>query len=167
MGFIRKDLMREQNIDYHDIYMNVHDRFEGDYKGLRDELTNSTRNRDITKYYQDRYVAYYFFVLMAVVLFIVYLLLSLLEVKKILPSGLIRPIILLVASLSICYLIYLRLDISRRQNIDFNKYKNKRPDVSTTGTGSANVNMGSCVGQECCTYGTKFDYENNLCREER
>ena len=164
MGFIRRDLMREQNIDYHDIYMKVHDRFEGDYKGLRDQLTNSTRNRDITKYYQDRYVAYYFFVLMAVILFIVYLLLSLLEVKKIIPGGLIRPIILLVSALSICYLIYLRLDISRRQNIDFNKYKNKRPDMST---GGSPVNMGSCLGPECCTYGTKFDYENNLCKEER
>ena len=167
MGFIRRDLMREQNIDYHDIYMKVHDRFEGDYKGLRDQLTNSTRNRDITKYYQDRYVAYYFFVLMTVVLFIVYLMLSFLEVKKILPSGLIRPIILLVATLSICYLIYLRLDISRRQNIDFNKYKNTRPDPSRSESGSLNVNMGSCIGPECCTYGTKFDYQNNLCKEER
>lgn len=165
MGFVRRDILHQQNRDYHNIYMGVHDRFEGDYKELRDVLNNSKRNRDITKYYQDRYIAYYYLVFVAVIAFFVVMLLSYLEVKNILPSGLLRPIILIIVALSISYLLYLRLDISKRQNIDFNKYI--QPKHNTSSGVSSGLNMGSCVGPECCTYGTTFDFESNLCREDR
>lgn len=136
------------------------------------------RTVEINNYYAKRYNAYKNIMFLISLTCIPILLLTILNNKTIIPSniyGLLISLIIVVSG----YLIFKQyLDISNRDNINWDSYswyfqKSSAPKVDETSNENAetppeeeeeeNNNNELCVGSSCCQNGTIYDTNLNIC----
>jgi hypothetical protein len=131
------------------------------------------RTVEINNYYAKRYNAYKNIMFVISLSCIPILLLTILSNKTIIPSnvyGLLVSLIVVISS----YLIFKQyLDISNRDNINWDSYswyfnKNDAPDPGDTDAEEVLDEDGEededlCVGSACCQEGTIYDSNLNMC----
>jgi len=165
-------LLEKQETKYGSIINGLDNRFVERKKDLLMDIDNNTRSKEIVKYYSLKYNAYANLFFYACIILIIYLIIRYMEVIGLLPSFIATPILLLLSTLGIVYYLYLRQDINRRSNINFDKYdfkmnnkdRNTNPVVKFENGSLENQNNGSCTGADCCPYGTTFDMKLNKCQ---
>ncbi len=152
---------------------------------LEDERYNSLRMVQINDYYGKRYGAYAD-LMKAITLFCVPLLiLAILTQKGMVPSSIGGPIITIVLVIAILYCGRLWFDINSRDNMNFDEYNwywdaaANNPTVyeydkeqiqgvvddSEDALQSLGKDLGTCVGDACCSTGMTFDKEKLQCVE--
>jgi len=160
-------LSAKQETNYGSIIDNLDGRFIERKKNLLMDIDNGKRSKEIVEYYSLKYNAYAKLFFYACVILIIYLIIRYIEVIGLLPSFIATPFLLLLSTLGIIYYFYLRQDINRRSNINFDKYKYKFNDKDRNTTPVAkyeNQNYSSCIGADCCSYGQTFDIKLNKCQ---
>lgn len=94
-----------------------------------------------------------------------------------LPDGVVSVLVIVIIAIGIIYCAWKMHEISRRDNIDFNKLSQSTmytPSVkdfsgndvigsATTNSSSSSSVMGTCIGSDCCSVGQTFDVNLNEC----
>lgn len=130
------------------------------------------RKVEINTYESDKYDSYLKLTNIIIVFCVVFVVLGILSKYSKLPSNIIN-IIVSVLLIILTIIIVLKLfDISSRNNMNFNEYDTYRTssDSSTPIIGenlsdkkNKLFNMGTCIGQGCCSAGTKYDNKLHKC----
>ena len=158
-------LSAKQENNYGSIINELDNRFIEKKKKILMDIDNNKRSKEIVKYYSSKYKAYGNLFFNACVIVIIFLIISYIEVKGLLPSFITTPFLLLLSTIGIMYYIYLRIDIKRRSNINFDKYKfNYNAKDRNIVEVAKYENNSSCIGADCCPYGTTFDIKLNKCQ---
>jgi hypothetical protein len=160
-------LSEKQEKHYGSIIDKLDNRFDEKKNKLIVDIDNQRRSKEINKYYSLKYNSYANIFLYASIFAILYLILRYIEMLGIIPSFITTILMLLISTLGILYIIYLRLDVKKRNNYNYNKYdfvvKDSHRNQNTI-TLSSDLGNLSCSGADCCPYGTTFDIQENICK---
>lgn len=147
---------------------------------MKDNRYNQLRMVEINTYYGDRYEAHAELMKIIVIICIPLIILAILLQKELLSQnvgGILMSIVVAIGVIVIFYKIY---DMSIRDNMNYQEFKWPfNPDSvnvdSNANSGdqptdpSSNPSSDSyvhdCVGEACCTDGTKFDSQTKTCIE--
>lgn len=141
---------------------------------LENEKLNKIRLVEINDYYGDKYADHAQFMKIVIFTLIPIIIISVLHNKSILPD---TPYYILLVLISIVGAFYMWRSFSSiimRDNMNYQAYNwtfnpKTAPSGSTTTTSSASdpwaapINIGTCVGQECCSAGQTWDTSMNQC----
>tara|TARA_Y100000992_G_scaffold298144_1_gene262833 strand:+ start:5287 stop:6204 length:918 start_codon:yes stop_codon:yes gene_type:complete len=148
-------------------------------KVLEKERYDKLRMVEVNTYYSDRYQAHTKVMKIVIFTSLPLLLVALLTKKGFIPSNISSIIIGVIAAIGIILVTYSIIDISKRDNMNFNEYKGPRAgstnEDSTEGEDYSSTwnNDGSnksdpkepCVGKDCCTGGMIFNQETQQCQD--
>ena len=148
-------------------------------KVLEKERYDKLRMVEINTYYSDRYQAHTNVMKLVIFTCIPILIIALLANKELIPSSVSSIAIGVVAAIGLIYIIYSMVDISKRDNMNFNEYKGpssgSTSDKDTEGEdysdvfGDDNQDSSSasepCVGKDCCTGGMVFNKQTQRCQD--
>ncbi len=152
---------------------------------LEDERYNSLRMVQINEYYGKRYGAQANLMKTITLFCIPLLILAILMQKGMIPSNIGGPIMSIILIIAIIYCGRMAWDINRRDNMNFDEYnwfwdpKANDPTVyeydkeqiqgvvddSEDALQSLGKDLGTCVGDACCSTGMTFDQEKLQCVE--
>ena len=152
---------------------------------LEDERYNSLRMVQINEYYGKRYGAQADLMKTITLFCIPLLILAILMQKGMIPSNIGGPIMSIILIIAIIYCGRMAWDINRRDNMNFDEYnwfwdpKANDPTVyeydkeqiqgvvddSEDALQSLGKDLGTCVGDACCSTGMTFDKEKLQCVE--
>ena len=145
---------------------------------LKTERNNKLRMVEINTYYEKQYNAHTEVMMIVLYTFIPILLLAILRRNKLIPTNIINIIIVLIAVVGSGLLSVKIYDLSRRNNMDYEKYD--WPSMSSDGAlkdyvpppapvgDDYNLDAGlGCIGKNCCAEGTYYDKGINKCLQTK
>ncbi|MCJ7801994.1 MAG: hypothetical protein MUP82_06515 [Candidatus Marinimicrobia bacterium] len=141
---------------------------------LETEKLNKIRLVEINDYYGDKYADHAQFMKIVIFTLIPIIIISVLHNKSILPD---TPYYILLVLISIVGAFYMWRSFSSiimRDNMNYQAYNwTFNPKTAPSGTATttssasdpwaASINIGTCVGQECCSDGQTWDTSMNQC----
>jgi hypothetical protein len=141
-------------------------------------LEGQKRMVQLNESYRQRYLYYTRVVVIIVIFLIIYIIINVAsKYLTTIPETLFDVIYFILGVLLVFILYFLYLDYSNRDNMDFNKLKYGPPNIPPsanqiqeqqknalrTGDLLGSINITGCVGDKCCSQGTKWDSGNSLC----
>jgi hypothetical protein len=141
---------------------------------LEEEKNNKIRLVEINNYYGDKYAEHSQLMKLIISILIPVIILAFLNNKGILPNS-IYYILMIIISLIGAYYFWKRMfSIWMRDNMNYQEYNwyfdpNNVSTTSTTTTvkdpwgGAIDMNLGTCVGDSCCSDGLVYDTDMNQC----
>lgn len=138
---------------------------------LKNEKNNKIRLVEINDYYGDKYQEHSQLMKIVIFTLVPIIILAILNNKGILP-GFVYMILLVIISLIGGYFFWRRfLSLIMRDNMNYQEYnfpltsKSKTKGSSSTGTDPwlSLSNLGTCVGQACCSSGQTYNSTSNTC----
>jgi hypothetical protein len=190
---IRSSLLKTLNDNYKNLMLNVSDRkdltenqlklimisenelndFKFNINNLIQDKNNKLRKVEINTYYSEKYNSYLRISTIVIIFCVPFLILGILSKKGILPSNIINVIMSILLVLLIIIILMNLFDINIRNNMNFNEYDtykvssttNVKPVQSTSGnkTLNNNLNIGTCIGSNCCSKGTSYNETIHKC----
>lgn len=135
-------------------------------KILNAEKFNKLRMVQINTYYSRKYEALGYVTILAIFLFILAIIINLLTSRGIIPSGVTNTVGPILIGIGIFILFLAYFDILKRSNFNFDEY-NYPKEESSGGDGEISIwpepNLGTCVGERCCSEGTEYDQTTDTC----
>lgn len=141
---------------------------------LKNERNNKLRMVEINTYYEKQYNAHTEVMILVLHIFVPILGLAILRRKNIVPRHILNIIIGLIAAIGTAFLTMKVFDLSRRNNMDYDKYD--WPSMTSdgvlndyieppkpTGDDFTLPSLGGCIGLNCCAEGTYYDESINQC----
>lgn len=141
---------------------------------LKSERNNKLRMVEINTYYEKQYNAHTEVMIIILQTFVPILGLAILRQKNIVPRYVLNTIIVLIAAIGTAILAMKIFDLSRRNNMDYDKYD--WPSMTSNGTLKEYTaipkpmgddytlpELGGCIGVNCCAEGTYYDTSINQC----
>jgi hypothetical protein len=145
-------------------------RVKGKMAVLEDEKNNKMRLVQINTYYSDKYEEQS--KLMKYLLYTMIPLIVLIFIYKrgILPNKLFYFLIIIVSIIGGWFIVKTWISIVSRSNMNFQEYEwyfdpNNVPNGKTTSEDNDpwSVDVGTCIGAECCSENQTYDSVNNIC----
>jgi len=140
---------------------------------LEEEKNNKIRLVEINTYYGDKYAEHSQLMKIIIFTLIPVIILAVLNNKGILPNTIYYALVALVSLIG-AYFFWMRFgSIIMRDNMNYQSYNwyfnaNAAPTGSSSSNDpwlSSNINIGTCVGQNCCSPGLVYDSSLNQCVE--
>jgi len=153
---------------------------------LNDDKNNKMRMVEINTYYTQKYQAQSGLMKSIIIISLVLLVLAIISKKNLLPTNVMNGIIGVWIAISLIYIFRKLYDINSRDNMNFDEYnwhwdeadnsptviqydedevstvtKSLRDDIKNF---VSSVDIG-CVGENCCSTGTKYDRTQDKCVE--
>ena len=138
---------------------------------IEEEKNNKIRLVEINSYYGDKYAEHSSLMKIIIFMLVPVIILTLLNKKGFLPNTIYYGLISIIAAIG-GYFIWMRIgSIIMRDNMNYQEY-DWMFDPKSAPTGSSNssdpwfnssINIGTCIGQECCSEGQIYDTSLNLC----
>ena len=141
-------------------------------------LEGQKRMVDLNESYRQKY-SYFTRVLVIIVVFLVlYIIISIISTYlPDIPESLFDVIYFMLGVLFVFIMFFLYLDYSNRDNMDFNKLNYGPPNIPASanqikeqqrnalkmGDLLGSINITGCIGDKCCSDGTKWDSGNSVC----
>jgi hypothetical protein len=140
---------------------------------LKNEKNNKIRLLQINDYYGQKYSEHASLMKYIIYMLIPIILISLLYNFGFLPSFLFYILIIIIAIIGSIYIINKMVSIWNRDNMNYQAYDwnfklRGAPSVKDTKGSdnpwlSSNFNLGTCIGDACCSPGTLYDTTINKC----
>ena len=144
---------------------------------LKTDRNNKLRMVEINTYYAKQYSAHTEVMLIVLYTFLPIFVLALVKRQDIIPANILNAIIGLVALVGASAFSIKVFDLSRRNNMDYDKYdwpsmtSKDLLDEHNQGTQEDNSvegdykipSLGGCIGKYCCAEGTQYDETMNQC----
>lgn len=141
-------------------------------------LEGQKRMVQLNESYRQRYLYYTRVVVIIVIFLIIYIIINVAsKYLTTIPETLFDVIYFILGVLLVFILYFLYLNYSNRDNMDFNKLKYGPPNIPPSanqiqeqqknalrsGDLLGSINITGCVGDKCCSEGTKWDSGKSLC----
>lgn len=141
------------------------------FNAIQDQKNDKLRLVQINTYYGKRYNAQASIMRTIVYTCVIIFVLLLLRNKLgILPSNVFIVLVGLVLTIAIIMVVYKMIDISNRDNMNFDEYnwkfdKNTAPmNINKDPSARAPWTLGmTCIGAQCCDSNNEYDSEKNIC----
>ena len=138
---------------------------------LEEERNNKIRLVEINSYYGDKYAEHSKLMKIIIFTLIPIIVLTFLNNKSILPSTIYYILIVIISIIGAYFFWKNYSSIIMRDNMNYQEYNwgynlNSLPSGSSTSTdpwASTNVNLGTCLGDSCCSDGLVYDNTVNQC----
>lgn len=140
---------------------------------LKTEKNNKIRLLQINDYYGQKYSEHASLMKYIIYMLIPIIFVCLLYNFGLLPTFLFYILIVIIAVIGSIYIIYKMVSIWNRDNMNYQAYdwnfKAKSAPAVKDGSGSdnpwlsSNLNLGTCIGEVCCSPGTLYDTNINKC----
>jgi hypothetical protein len=167
-----------KNVD--DVLISEKNRLD-EKKALIDK-TEFSENRihELNESYRKRYVYYNYIAVVVVIALLIYFTLVILQYfLPIIPSLIVDLAAILIFAFIIIFVIYNLIVIKSRDNLNFDKINNENANIISKAElekqRKSNIESGNlseaakidlsltCVGEKCCSNGTKWDSGNSRC----
>jgi hypothetical protein len=140
-------------------------------EALEQEKNNKIRLVEINDYYGDRYSEHSKLMKIIIFTLVPVIILAILNNKDILPNVIYYVLLLIVCLIGGYFFWSTYFSIISRDNMNYQEYDwGFNPATATTGTTTSandpwlsNGNLGTCIGQECCSNGQIWDASINQC----
>ena len=141
-------------------------------------LEGQKRMVQLNESYRQRYLYYTRVLVIFVVFLILYIIISLIsKYLPDIPQTLFDVIYFILGVLLVFIMYFFYLDYSNRDKMDFNKLNYGPPNIPPSANQIAeeqklalksgdllgSINITGCVGDKCCSVGTKWDSGNSIC----
>ena len=142
---------------------------------LEDDKYNKLRLVEINTYYGKRYAAHTTILKLIVIMCIPIITLSFLVNRGVLQTNLYYFLTGIVIIITVILLGYQIIDISNRDNMNFDEYnwyfkKSDAPKATEINSDSTNINLDpwsmptfTCIGADCCNENSTYDENLNKC----
>lgn len=137
---------------------------------LEQEKNNKIRLVEINSYFGDKYAEHSQLMKIVIFTLIPVIILALLNNKGILPNMIYYILLVIVSIIGAVFFWYRFGSIIMRDNMNYQEYKwHFNPNAAPTGSSnttdpwSGGVNLGTCIGDACCSDGLKYDNNLNKC----
>jgi len=140
-------------------------------EALEQEKNNKIRLVEINDYYGDRYSEHSKLMKIIIFTLVPVIILAILNNKDILPNVIYYVLLIIVCLIGGYFFWITYFSIISRDNMNYQEYDwGFDPATATTGTTTqasdpwlSNGNLGTCIGQECCSNGQTWDASINQC----
>jgi hypothetical protein len=140
-------------------------------EALESEKNNKIRLVEINDYYGDRYAEHSKLMKIIIFTLVPVIILALLNNKGFLPSKIYFILLIIVCVIGAYFFWRTYFSIFYRDNMNYQEYNwgfNAADAVKGTTSSSpdpwlSNVNLGTCIGQQCCSVGQKWNTSLNQC----
>ena len=138
---------------------------------LETEKNNKIRLIEINDYYGQKYSEHSSLMKYIILMLIPIIIISFLFNKGLLPRTIYLILLVIIAVTGSIFIIYRLLSIWNRDNMNYQEYlwsfnvKNAPSVVNTDDNDpwSANLSIGTCIGDNCCSNGMTFDSNTDKC----
>lgn len=148
---------------------------KGNINALRDAKNNKLRMVEINTYFSKRYEAHSDIMKAIIIICVPLLILGILTSRNLIPGNLGAILSGIVIVIALFYIGRKVVDVWMRDNMNYDEYnfafnpKDMSPSVMEYDQahikGLKTDMGGSCIGQECCAAGTKWDETKSACVE--
>jgi len=140
-------------------------------EALESEKNNKIRLVEINDYYGDRYAEHSKLMKIIIFTLIPVIILAILNNKGFLPSKIYYILLIIVCLIGAYFFWRTYFSIFYRDNMNYQEYNwGFNPANAVKGTEIvgpdpwvSNINIGTCIGQQCCSHGQKWDASLNQC----
>tara|TARA_B100000902_G_C27293377_1_gene908515 strand:- start:96 stop:935 length:840 start_codon:yes stop_codon:yes gene_type:complete len=158
------------------IINNEYDYARKKYNYLNDEKNNKQRMTEINTYHGKKYNAHSNVMKILLISCILILILIYIKNKNILPNNIVALIIGIIIFYTGLRITLLIIDISRRDNMNYDKYNwdfippsdKKMPEYVEPAVdpdeSPSSLNPSLCRGSDCCKDGTQYDTTEGVCK---
>jgi len=137
---------------------------------LNEEKNNRIRLVEINTYYGDKYAEHSQLMKIIIFTLIPIIILAFLYNKGFLPSIIYYVLLIIISFIGAIYFWYRFSSIIMRDNMNYQEYNwnfdpNKAPTGSSTTTDpwETNLDLGTCIGDACCSDGLVYNSDLNQC----
>jgi hypothetical protein len=136
---------------------------------LEVEKNNKVRLVEINDYFGDKYAEHSQLMKIVIFTLVPIIILIFLKNKEILPNSVYNVLVVIIALIGIYFFARRFGSIITRDNMNYEEYNwYFNPATAPTGSGKlddpwSGVNVGTCVGQFCCSEGQTYDSTLNQC----
>ena len=137
---------------------------------LEEEKNNKIRLVEINSYFSDRYAEHSQLMKIIIFTLIPVIILIFLNNKSILPNNIFYVLLIIVSLIGAYYFWKRFASIIMRDNMNYQAYSwNFDPNSVKSGATSSEdpwstgLNLGTCIGDACCSDGLVYDYNLNQC----
>jgi uncharacterized protein YnzC (UPF0291/DUF896 family) len=136
---------------------------------VQDIKNNKLRMVEINTYHSKRYQAHTDLMKLIIKICVVLFILIFINKRQILPTSIINPLMLVVVGLGLFFIIREVLDLSTRDNMDYDKYEYPamdKEDIAKRKTYDYNkvfTGFGALDSWSICGEGTEFNHSKNQC----
>jgi hypothetical protein len=140
-------------------------------EALESEKNNKIRLVEINDYYGDRYAEHSKLMKIIIFTLVPVIILAILNNKGFLPSKIYYILLIIVCLIGAYFFWRTYFSIFYRDNMNYQEYNwSFNPANAVKGTEIvgpdpwlSNINLGTCIGQQCCSHGQKWDASLNQC----
>jgi hypothetical protein len=135
---------------------------------LEQEKNNKVRLVEINDYYGDKYAEHSQLMKIVIFTLVPIIILIFLKNKGILPNTIFTILVVIIALIGIYFFWYRFASIITRDNMNYQEYDWYYPNNGPTGSGNmtdpwSGIDVGTCVGEFCCSDGQTYDSSLNQC----
>jgi hypothetical protein len=138
---------------------------------LENEKLNKIRLVEINDYYGEKYAEHSQFMKIIIYMLVPIIILAILNNKGILPDTVYYILLVIISAIGAFFIWRSLSSIIMRDNMNYQEYdwgfdaKNTPSGISTTSSDpwASSVNIGTCIGQSCCSLGQTWDNTLNQC----
>lgn len=138
---------------------------------LEDEKNNKIRLVQINTYYSDKYAEQSKLMKILILTLIPIVIVTLIYKKGFLPNPIFYVLIVIISFIGGWFLVSTWLSIVNRDNMNYREYSwafnTESAPTPSGGEGTEDdpwdVDIGTCVGEACCSEGQTYDYDLNQC----
>jgi hypothetical protein len=135
---------------------------------LEEEKNNKVRLVEINDYYGDKYAEHSQLMKIVIFTLVPIIILIFLKNKGIIPNMVYTVLVVIIALIGVYFFWYRFGSIITRDNMNYQEYDWYTPTGAPTGSGSlddpwSGIDVGTCVGQFCCSDGQTYDSSLNQC----
>jgi len=138
---------------------------------LEEERNNKIRLVEINEYYGDKYQEHSQLMKIIIFMLVPIILFTVLKNKGILPQGVYIFLVIVVSFIGAVYLWRSYASIITRDNMNYDEYNwGFNPALAPTATATTSEDpwlsigqLGTCIGQACCSDGQVYDSTSNQC----
>lgn len=159
--------------DVQNILNQEYQRLQSKQHSVTDALASRQRVSVLNENYRLRYAEYVKILIIFIVTLVIVLAITRFgEFLTFIPEYILNFIVIIVIFIAAISIYYIYMGIIFRDNIYFNELKLKDPTVTTTspgqyvdtsGSGSLDLNFGTCIGSDCCDEGLYYDNTLDKC----
>ena len=137
-------------------------------KILNAEKYNKLRMVEINTYYSKKYEALGSITIIVISFFLIAFVINYLTSIGIIPASLADTVNPILIGIGLFILLMAYFDILKRSKFNFDEYSFMKPDDSSS-SGDSEIgiwpepDLGSCVGETCCSEGTTYDEQSDTC----
>ena len=136
---------------------------------LEEEKNNKVRLVEINDYYGDKYEEHAQLMKIVIFTLVPIIILIFLKNKDIIPNTIYTGLVVVIALIGIYFFWYRFASIITRDNMNYQEYDwNFNPNAAPSGSSNSNdpwagLDIGTCVGADCCSDGQTYDSSLNEC----